>query len=159
MDGFTSIYQRLCNLPCCSRRKEEESSHHEKAEQQNAQKRIMEKEYPVSDPAEARLKYEINMLLLYRLYNHKRFHKLISEDMNEKTRHSLTRLIVFKCTLPGQWEKQRASRDLFRVGKEDYLTELATYWRSLPTKDEMMRYKDIWEHVAQRPLAWEDLVD
>lgn len=158
MDGFTSICQRLCNLPCCNRRQGKGFSHHGTTEQQNAQKSIMKKEYPIPDPAEEQSKYEINMLLLFRLYNHKRFHKLISKDMDDKTQQSLTRLIVFKCTVPRQSEKNRASRTLFRVEREEYLTELVNYWRRLPKKDEMMRYKDIWEYVAQRPLAWEDLV-
>ena len=118
----------------------------------------MELEYPPSDPAAERRKYEINMLLLFRLYNHKRFHKQIPREMHENAQASLTRLIIFTNTMPGHWAKHRESRGLFRVEKEGYLTELANYWRKLPNNEEMMKYKDIWEHVAQRPLAWEGLV-
>lgn len=160
MDRFSSICQRLCNLPCCNRRESAESTlRTPEQEQENALKKIMGKEYPVSDPAAERRKYEINMLLLFRLYNHKRFHKQIPQNMNEPTHDSLTRLIVFTNTMPGHWEKHRESRGLFRVGREEYLTDLARYWRNLPNNDETMKYKDIWEHVARRPLAWEGLVE
>ncbi|KAL8835000.1 MAG: hypothetical protein Q9170_003490 [Blastenia crenularia] len=125
------------------------------AEQEIALEKIMEKEYPASDPDSEHHKYEINMLLLFRLYNHKRFHKQIPHEMSQRTQESLTRLIVFTTTMPGHWEKHRESRSLFRVGREGYLTELAKYWRHLPNNEELMKYKDIWEHVSQRPLTWE----
>ncbi|KAL8717528.1 MAG: hypothetical protein Q9225_005235 [Loekoesia sp. 1 TL-2023] len=144
MDRFTSICQRLCNLPCCNRRESEDSNTRTpEQEQENALKKIMEKEYPISDPAAERRK----------------FHKQIPQNMNEPTHESLTRLIVFTNTVPGHWEKRRESRGLFRIGREEYLTDLARYWRDLPSNDEMMKYKDIWEHVARRPLAWEGLVE
>ncbi|KAL8938920.1 MAG: hypothetical protein Q9216_003640 [Gyalolechia sp. 2 TL-2023] len=158
MKGLISICQRLCNFPCSNRRENEESNHHKRSEKENAQKTKLEKMYPVGDMFDEQRKYEINMLLLYRLYHHKTFHKKILPDMNEKARRSLTQLIVFKRIMPEHWKKHRIARDLFRVGGDECLTALAKYWRMLPNNDEMMMYKDIWEHVAQRPLAWEGLV-
>ncbi|KAI4124856.1 MAG: hypothetical protein LQ338_004582 [Usnochroma carphineum] len=119
---------------------------------------VMEKEYPPVNPAAMRRMYEINMNLLYRLYHHKTFHKLIPEEKNERTQESYTRLLDFVHMMPEAWERRREAGRLFRVRKEGYLTDLAQYWRSLPDKEQMMKYKDIWEHVAQRPLAWEGLV-
>ncbi|KAI4206544.1 MAG: hypothetical protein LQ346_001034 [Caloplaca aetnensis] len=103
--------------------------------------------------------YEINMFYLFRLFNHKRFHKLIPGDLDEKTQLSLNRLIHFNEHLPGAGAKRQRARTRFRVGKEEYLTALAKYWRNLPDKEEMMKFQDIWEHVAQRPLACEGLME
>ncbi|KAL8909483.1 MAG: hypothetical protein Q9207_000163 [Kuettlingeria erythrocarpa] len=103
--------------------------------------------------------YEINMFYLFRLFNHKRFHKLIPGFLDEKTQLSLNRLIHFKEHLPEAGAKRQQARTRFRVGKEEYLTALAKYLRNLPDKEEMMKFKDIWEHVAQRPLALEGLVE
>lgn len=181
MDRFTSICQRLCNGPCCTEveneldslgkrardnvlppgMKKEDAASAEKPKpqtqaQQIALKTVLEKEYPSTDPFAQRRKYQINMYLLFRLYIHKRFHKLIPGEMDDKARYSFNRLIGFTnsmiCT------GGRGARLLFRVGREGCLTELADYWRSLPDDQEMMKYKGIWEHVAQRPLAWEGLV-
>ncbi|KAL9025036.1 MAG: hypothetical protein Q9196_006069, partial [Gyalolechia fulgens] len=133
MDRFTSICQRLCNLPCCKRSDKDEPKHRrdEAAWQQaRARQTVLEKAYPVSDDRAARRRrYELDMLLLFRLYHHKRFHRQIPPDMDDKTRQSLTRLIVFTCAVPPpRGEELGASRD-GRVrgggGEEGYLTELA----------------------------------
>ncbi|KAL8760846.1 MAG: hypothetical protein Q9184_002981 [Pyrenodesmia sp. 2 TL-2023] len=119
----------------------------------------MDPECPCTGPDVEKRKYEIHMFFLFRLYNHKRFHKLIPEVLDEKTHLSLNRLIHFKEHMPGAGAKQKEARTLFQPGKEEYLTALAKYWRDLPDNEEMMKFKDIWEHVAQRPLAWEGLVE
>ncbi|KAL8971341.1 MAG: hypothetical protein Q9197_003328 [Variospora fuerteventurae] len=121
---------------------------------------IMEKEYP--QPAHAlaaRRKYEINLYLLFRLYGHKRCHGLIPQEMDARTQASYDQLAHFTISMrfPAGYDD-----DLFQGGGEEegYLTELAVYWRSSRPNhvDEMMKYMAIWEHVAQRPLAWEGKV-
>lgn len=124
--------------------------------------KIMESEYPNKDSSAERRNYEINMLLLFRLIKSKQFHKQIPGPMNEKTVDAYHRLVVFVNSMPEKEEKYQKCRQLFARGKEHvtkekqrYLTDLAIYWKSLPDNNEMMEYKDIWEYVAQRPLAWE----
>lgn len=114
----------------------------------------METDYPASDPSADRRRYEMNMLLLFRLSVARRYHKQIPRKLNEKTQESLRRLLLFIHTLP---DLRRVYEEYRRERHEVFLTDLAVYWRNLPDNGEMMMYKDIWEHVAQRPLAWEGL--
>ncbi|KAI4146168.1 MAG: hypothetical protein L6R39_003559 [Caloplaca ligustica] len=157
--AFPSISQVLCTLPCCQRRGSEATPRPQPAVQGVALGSVLGAGYPPTDPAAERRKYEVNMHLLFRLYHQKTFHKLIPKAPDGRTRESYVRLVALVNTMPGAAEKRHKAGQIWRVGKEGYLTELAKYWRSLPDKKEMMEYKDIWEHVAQRPLAWEGLVD
>ena len=122
--------------------------------QETALARIMETDYPVSDPSADRRKYEMNMLLLFRLCIAKKYHKQIPEEMSEKTQESYRRLLCFIHTVP---DLKKAYKEYRRERHEAFLTDLAVYWKNLPDHEEMMMYKEIWEHVAQRPLAWEGL--
>ncbi|KAI4227275.1 MAG: hypothetical protein L6R36_002544 [Xanthoria steineri] len=112
----------------------------------------MEIDYPASDPSADRRRYEMNMLLLFRLSVARRYHKQIQGEMNDETKESLRRLLFFIHTIP---DLRRVYKEYRRERHGVFLTDLAVYWRELPNNEEMMMYKDIWEHVAQRPLAWE----
>ncbi|KAL8703759.1 MAG: hypothetical protein Q9201_003057 [Fulgogasparrea decipioides] len=130
--------------------------------QETALRKIMGFDYPVTDPDDSsfqRRKYEINHLLLFRLVQSQKFHNEIPEPMNQQTTESYKRLLASVNSIPGKDKRYRESpRRLATAEKGGFLTELAMYWRDLGDKEEMMRYKDIWEYVAQRPLAWEGLV-
>ncbi|KAL8806175.1 MAG: hypothetical protein Q9200_005141 [Gallowayella weberi] len=112
----------------------------------------METDYPACDPTAVKRRYEVNMLLLFRLFITKRFHGEIAEEMDDGIQASLRRLLLFTNTIPQVSKRDHESR---QDGHQAFLTDLAEYWRSLPDNEEMMKYKDIWEHVAQRPLPWE----
>ena len=116
--------------------------------------KIMETDYPASDPSADRRKYEMNMLLLFRLSVARRYHKQIPNEMNDKTQESLRRLLLFIHSIS---DPKRVYKGYRREEHEAFLTDLAVYWKNLPNNEEMMMYKDIWEYVAQRPLAWEGL--
>ncbi|KAL8654208.1 MAG: hypothetical protein Q9210_001654 [Variospora velana] len=136
------------------RRIEKRKSDPQTEDQAIALQTIMEKDYLPAHPLAAHRRYEINLYLLFRLYGHKRCHGLIPQEMDARTRASYDQLAHFTVSM-----RFRARYDdLFQGGEEGYLTELAVYWRNRPNLDEMMKYMAIWEHVAQRPLAWEGKV-
>ncbi|KAL9583109.1 MAG: hypothetical protein Q9212_002903 [Teloschistes hypoglaucus] len=134
--------------------------------QEKAMRKIIESDYAPTDPSVERRKYEINMLLLFRDIQIKHFQKQLPMNVDVHNLDSYKRLVAFVNNIPARDAKYQASRrlfikdkGLFSEGKEHYLTELAVYWKSQPDKVEMMEYKEIWEIVAQRPLAWECLPD
>ncbi|KAL9010087.1 MAG: hypothetical protein Q9173_004943 [Seirophora scorigena] len=113
---------------------------------------VIGKDHPPTDLWARRRRYELNLYFLLRLYGHKRRHGLIPPEMDDKTGSSYNQLVGFAASM-----RSAAKYDaFFRVGKEECLTELAAYWRGLAYRDEMMKYRAIWEHVAQRPLACEE---
>ncbi|KAI4259110.1 MAG: hypothetical protein LQ352_000904 [Teloschistes flavicans] len=132
--------------------------------QEIALRRIMGSDYAPTDPSLERRKYEINMLLLFREVQIKHFQKQLPMNVDVHNLDSYKRLVAFVNNIPARDARYQASRQLFTKDKgffseekKQYLTELAVYWRGQPDKVEMMDYKEIWEVVAQRPLAWECL--
>ncbi|KAL8626586.1 hypothetical protein Q9189_007720 [Teloschistes chrysophthalmus] len=130
--------------------------------QEMALQRIMETDYAPTDLSVKRREYEINMLLLFRDVQNKHFQKQLPMNLDLHHLDSYKRLVAFVNNIPARDEKYQASRRRFTKEKGffseergNYLTELAVYWRSRPDKVEMMEYKEVWEVVAQRPLAWE----
>ncbi|KAL8690358.1 MAG: hypothetical protein Q9218_004181 [Villophora microphyllina] len=128
--------------------------------------KIIASDYAATDPSLERRRYEINMLLLFRDVQMKQFLERFSNDVDVYSLESYKRLRAFVNDIPGKDMKYQESRNLFTKDKgfftekkEHYLTELAVYWRSQPDQLEMFEYKDIWELVAQRPLAWEGLLE
>ncbi|KAI4193759.1 MAG: hypothetical protein LQ350_008166 [Teloschistes chrysophthalmus] len=122
----------------------------------------METDYAPTDLSVKRREYEINMLLLFRDVQNKHFQKQLPMNLDLHHLDSYKRLVAFVNNIPARDEKYQASRRRFTKEKGffseergNYLTELAVYWRSRPDKVEMMEYKEVWEVVAQRPLAWE----
>ncbi|KAI4247453.1 MAG: hypothetical protein L6R40_001401 [Gallowayella cf. fulva] len=154
MERLCSLHRRFLRW-LSSRRLKRGHPDPETSKQEAALRKIMETHYPAYDPSADRRRYEINMLLLFRLFITKRFHHQLPEHMDDKTQESLRRLLLFTNTIPGVGKRYQESRR--REGQEAFLGDLAEYWRSRPNRSEMMMYKDIWEHVAQRPLAWERL--
>ncbi|KAL8719214.1 MAG: hypothetical protein Q9181_008088 [Wetmoreana brouardii] len=152
----TSIWQSL-------RRKKDKTlrTSNSQLTQEKALRKIMEFDHPVSDPDDPSVKrreYEINLRLLFRLVQTQRFHNEIPEPMKQQATESYKQLLAFVNNKPGKEKRYRESRGrLFSPAKGGFLTELVIYWRDFGEKEEMMRYKDIWEYVARRPLAWERL--
>ena len=153
MEKKFSLRQRCCSWLLSSRR-EEPQPVSASPNQVTALKKIMETEYPTSDPSADRRRYEMNMLRLFRFSVAKRYHKQVTRQMDEKTQGSLRRLLLFIHTIPDLRKRHHEYR---QETDEVFLTDLAIYWKSLPNNEEMMKYKEIWEHVAQRPIAWECL--
>lgn len=134
--------------------------------QEKALQKIVGSDYAPTDPSLERCKYEINMLLLFRDVQIKHFQKQLPLHVDVHKLDSYKRLVAFVNNIPARDAKYQASRRLFTKERgffseetEYYLTELAVYWRSQADKVEMMEYKEIWEVVAQRPLAWEGMPD
>ena len=153
MEKKSSLRQRCCSWLSFGRAKNDHSPS-ASPNQVTALARIMETDYPASDPSADRRRYEMNMLLLFRLFVARRYHKKIEGEMNDETKESLRRLLLFIHTIP---DLRRVYKEYRRERHGVFLTDLAVYWRKLPSNEETMMYKDIWEHVAQRPLAWEGL--
>ncbi|KAL8948412.1 MAG: hypothetical protein Q9222_005401 [Ikaeria aurantiellina] len=147
----SSSYQKA------TKQAEKKSIVREPLDHRTALRRIMGTEYTIDDPSTALRNYEINMILLFRLFNTKKFHGEIPKEMNDKTRMSFQRLLMFINTIPKAQAEYQKRRENLMKRSESCLTELVRYWRSLSDRGEMMKYKDIWEHIAQRPLAWECL--
>ncbi|KAL8715948.1 MAG: hypothetical protein Q9220_000615 [cf. Caloplaca sp. 1 TL-2023] len=140
-----------------TQRADKESAVPETLDQTTALRRILETEYKIDDPSIAVRDYEINMIVLFRMFNARKFHGEIPREMDDKTRMSFKRLLMFINSVPKARAEYQRGRENLMKRSEKCLGDLVSYWRSLPDGGEMMKYKDIWEHVAQRPLAWECL--
>ncbi|KAI4115358.1 MAG: hypothetical protein LQ345_004017 [Seirophora villosa] len=183
---ITTISQRICEKACCKdlgfndhealldlwarafaagtmedavvnrgkgKRMEKRKAESPTEDQAIALQTVIGKDRPPTDLWARRRRYELNLYFLFRLYSHKRRHGLIPPEMDDKTGSSYNQLVGYLASLRSAAKYEA----FFHVGKEECLTELAAYWRGLAYRDEMMKYRAIWEHVAQRRLACEGL--
>ncbi|KAL8871093.1 MAG: hypothetical protein Q9174_003004 [Haloplaca sp. 1 TL-2023] len=129
--------------------------------------KIINSDYKVQDVSAKRRTYEINMLLLFRFVKFKQFHQTSMDPLDEPTLASYNRLLAFINNLPDRESRVQQYHRIYMRDRKNhhrrdqtprYLTELWEYWKSLKDNgEEMRRYKDAWEFVAERPLAWEGM--